>query len=217
MLDGLQIPRQTIVERVADELRQRILSGTIRPGTPLTEDALARTIGVSRNTVREVLAILASEGLLKRSASRRVLQVTELSDEDVADIFAARRPLELAAVDAAATASPEAWARFEAATTAYSAAISGSDVPSIVAADLECHIAVVAFLASRRLTDMYESMMGELRLAFAATEIEEHTQFSVHEEFHQLLLAGRFPEARAHLARRLDAAEAQLRELVRAR
>jgi DNA-binding GntR family transcriptional regulator len=217
MLDGLQFTRQPISERVADELRQRILSGTIRPGTALTEDALAHSIGVSRNTVREVLAILASEGLLKRSASRRVLQVTELSEEDVADIFAARRPLEFAAVDAAESAPPEAWARFEAATSAYSAAISGSDVPSIVAADLECHIAVVAFLGSRRLTDMYDVLMRELRLAFALTEIEDQTQYSVHEEFHQLLRAGRFAEARAHLAHRLDAAEALLKELVRAR
>jgi DNA-binding GntR family transcriptional regulator len=217
VLDGLQITRQTITERIADELRQRILTGTIRPGTPFTEDALARSAGVSRSTIREVLAMLASEGLLTRSASTRVLQVTELSEDDVADIFTARRLFELSAVEAAPSASPTDRERFELAVAAYSAAVERQDVSSLVAADLECHLAVVALFGSRRLTEMYEALMRELRLAFALTEVAEQSrdQLTLHEEFHGLLLSGRTSEAREQLAGRLDASEASLRVLVR--
>jgi DNA-binding GntR family transcriptional regulator len=217
MLDGLQIPRQTITERVADELRQRILAGTIRPGTPLTEDALARSIGVSRSTIREALAMLASEGLLTRSASRRVLQVTELSEDDVADIFTARRLFEFAALGAAASASPTDRERFERAIAAYSTAVQRQDVLSLVEADLECHIAEVALLGSQRLTGMYEGLMQELRLAFALTEVAEQSrdELALHQEFYRLLLSGRISEAREQLSTRLDASEASLKALVR--
>ena len=217
MLDGLQIPRQKITERVADELRQRILAGTIPPGTPLTEDALARSIGVSRSTIREVVAMLASEGLLTRSASTRVLQVTELSEDDVADIFTARRMFEFAALAAVASASPTDWERYERAIEAYSNAVQRQDVLSLVKADLECHIAEVALLGSNRLTEMYERLMHELRLAFALAEAPEQSrdELVLHQEFYRLLRSGQSSEAREQLSTRLDASEALLKALVR--
>ena len=44
-----------------------ILSGDLEQGLALREVALATTIGVSRNTVREAIRILAREGLVSHS------------------------------------------------------------------------------------------------------------------------------------------------------
>lgn len=60
-----QMPQPSIGERVADLLRERILSGAIPAGTllPRQED-LMREFNVSRPPMREALRILETEGLI---------------------------------------------------------------------------------------------------------------------------------------------------------
>ena len=58
------------VEALAAALRERVLSGDISPGTPLTEQELSTRYGVARPTVREALAVLVHEGLLRRERNR---------------------------------------------------------------------------------------------------------------------------------------------------
>jgi GntR family transcriptional regulator len=51
--------------RVANELRERIQAGTIRPGDTLQdEEELASELGAGRRSVREALGILRAEGLI---------------------------------------------------------------------------------------------------------------------------------------------------------
>jgi DNA-binding transcriptional MocR family regulator len=69
-MERSQIHRVSIADQVASVLRQRILDGELRPGTPLQELSLAASLGVSRNTMREALRILALEGLLHRNLHR---------------------------------------------------------------------------------------------------------------------------------------------------
>lgn len=56
---------------IAAELRQLIISGTLRPGDRLpTEPQLMEQNGVSRNTVRLATALLVNEGLIEHVAGR---------------------------------------------------------------------------------------------------------------------------------------------------
>jgi DNA-binding FadR family transcriptional regulator len=51
---------------VAEELRTRVVDGTLQPGSRLpTEAALAREFGVSRATLREALRSLAAQSLIR--------------------------------------------------------------------------------------------------------------------------------------------------------
>jgi GntR family transcriptional regulator len=54
-----------LVRRVANALREHIVSGQIPPGTKLVSEAqLAKTLGVSRPTLREAIRIVSREGLI---------------------------------------------------------------------------------------------------------------------------------------------------------
>jgi GntR family transcriptional regulator len=59
--------------RIADELRQMILSGELPPGAKLpSERRLAQSYGAARNTARQAIAILQSEGLVEAEHGRGV-------------------------------------------------------------------------------------------------------------------------------------------------
>jgi GntR family transcriptional regulator len=58
-------PRGSLPAQVADILRQRIASGAISPGAQLpSEPKLAEAFKVSRNTVREAIRLLRTDGVL---------------------------------------------------------------------------------------------------------------------------------------------------------
>ncbi|WP_430446735.1 GntR family transcriptional regulator [Sphingorhabdus contaminans] len=85
--DTLSLPEQ-IALRIATE----IVDGAIAPLARITETPLAERFEVSRGPVREALRILDSTGLV-RLLPRRGAVITELSVEDVADLFEVRAVL----------------------------------------------------------------------------------------------------------------------------
>lgn len=62
-------------------LRERIVSGELQPGTPLSERALCEALEVSRTPLREAIKMLAREGLVEISATRRAKVASVTLDE----------------------------------------------------------------------------------------------------------------------------------------
>ncbi len=84
---------RTTAEFVEATLREAILSGVIAPGTPLRQEELAETFGVSRMPVREALRQLEARALAEFHPHRGAV-VAEISAADGADIGAIRMALE---------------------------------------------------------------------------------------------------------------------------
>ena len=60
-----------------EELKNKILSGEIRPGEKLpSENELAQEYGISRHTVRKALAILANDGISRRNMAKEPSALT---------------------------------------------------------------------------------------------------------------------------------------------
>jgi DNA-binding GntR family transcriptional regulator len=78
---------RTVRARAAEELRNRILTGALAPGTRLSLDALTVEFGASRTPIREALLELSYEGLVE-VAPRSGVTVIGLSPRDVLDNFA---------------------------------------------------------------------------------------------------------------------------------
>lgn len=76
----------TVRERAARELRDRILTGTLAPGTRIDLDAITEEFATSRTPVREALLELSFEGLV-RVAPRSGITVIGVNSEDVTDSF----------------------------------------------------------------------------------------------------------------------------------
>ena len=85
--------RRTTTNIVADELRSRILSGQLKEGEQIRQEAIARELGVSRIPVREALRQLEAEGLITL-VSHKGAEVTRLEPDEIAEYFDLRVVLE---------------------------------------------------------------------------------------------------------------------------
>ena len=82
-------------------LRDAIISGELEPEEPLSEVALAERLGISRTPVREALARLATDGLVRTSPGLGS-RVAGISLTDINDLFQVREALEVLAARLAA-------------------------------------------------------------------------------------------------------------------
>jgi DNA-binding GntR family transcriptional regulator len=81
-----RIAQTALYQEVAERLRQRIFAHELLPGAWIDEQVLAVEYGISRTPLREALKVLASEGLITLQP-RRGCYVTEISEQDLDDIF----------------------------------------------------------------------------------------------------------------------------------
>ncbi len=88
-------------EIVADELRNRILRGDLKPGDRLQETAIAGELGVSRNPVREAIRALEATGLIE-VIPRIGASVTSFDVDDLCELLEVRSTLEAFAAELAA-------------------------------------------------------------------------------------------------------------------
>ena len=163
-----RLDRTTTGAQAEKALRELILDGALAPGTRLREVQLAASLGVSRNTLREALRALTEQGLITHHPHRGVV-VTDLTADDIADLYALRRIVELPALrrlDAAGVAG------LREATDAFAAALEAGDAVEALECDFRFHRLLVTAHASRRLSAAHERAQGELRLALLQLDRE---------------------------------------------
>ncbi len=85
--------RPSLVDVVAADLREAILSGRLAPGERISDVHVAAEMGVSRAPVREALRQLAARGLVHEEP-RRGAFVARLSRARVREVYDCRRALE---------------------------------------------------------------------------------------------------------------------------
>jgi DNA-binding GntR family transcriptional regulator len=95
------VVRQTAHEYVRSVLRRAILNGELPSGSRLVQAELAAMLDVSTTPLREALRDLATEGLVQFDPHRGAI-VTELSADDLHDIYQLRLMLEPLAMRQAA-------------------------------------------------------------------------------------------------------------------
>jgi DNA-binding GntR family transcriptional regulator len=147
----------TVRGRAAEELRNRILTGALTPGTRLDLDALCAEFGASRTPVREALLELSYEGLVE-VAPRSGITVIGLSPRDVLDNFAILGTLAGKAAEwAAARISADELATI---TTLADDVHTAATADQLVAANWRFHRAVHRASGSPRIVALIRQTVG---------------------------------------------------------
>jgi len=93
-------PRPSTSHVIAEALRAAIVEGTLVPGAPLRQDAIARHFSVSAIPVREALRALESEGWVKVELNKGAT-VARLTPAEAREIYEIRSALESLAISLA--------------------------------------------------------------------------------------------------------------------
>lgn len=202
--------RATMTERLALELRERILGGVYAPGAPLREVELVAGYGVSRHVIREVLRTLAADGLVDY-ASFRGARVPALTRADARDIYRVRRMVECGSEAMSVLPDPKVMVRLH---REFTAAVKARDWSRAFELDVAFHGAILAAAGSARASAWLAGLMQNLRLAHLAAPSFNAEVFTdsvaQHGEIVAAIAAGDAKAAREAMKRHLDAAECAL-------
>jgi len=87
--------------KVYESLRQRIISGELRPGLPINEAAFASELSVSKTPVREALRQLERDGFVENVPGRGSA-ISHIRPQDIREVLEIREILEVGAAKRAA-------------------------------------------------------------------------------------------------------------------
>ncbi|TVT22179.1 FadR family transcriptional regulator [Amycolatopsis acidiphila] len=179
--------RTGLVDQVIGQLRDAIAQGEWPVGQRIpTETALAETLGVGRNTVREAIRALSHSGLLEvrqgdgtyvRATSEVSGAVRRLCGSELREVLQVRRSLEVEGARLAATArSDEDLARLTELLDARDRAQNENSHEDFVRADTEFHFMVVHCGHNRLLTELYRGLTETVTASVAATSYDHLTE-----------------------------------------
>jgi len=86
-----------LVDKAYSVLRNAIVCNDLKPGSPLSEGSLSERLGISRTPIREALKRLQDESLV-RIVPRRGAFVSDISAEDIVQIYQLREAVECYAI-----------------------------------------------------------------------------------------------------------------------
>ena len=154
-------------QRVANVIRDAILDGTLLPGSPLVEKAIAADLEISRAPVREAIRTLSKEGLVE-SVPYKGSYVRRMAARDVEEVYSMRGLLERYAVRSALTAdAPPVLTPLDAACADMDAAAASGDLRALTAADERFHQALIALADHELLLGMWNLIELRARHAMA--------------------------------------------------
>ncbi|MEU6553229.1 GntR family transcriptional regulator [Streptomyces sp. NPDC046915] len=160
-----RLQQKSMQARVAEELRQMIISGELRPGSSLSEMTLSETFGVSRTPIREALKQLQIEGLVE-VRPRVGTFVAVPSRREITELFQMKELLEGAAARLLALRGrvPEVD-RLEATLREADDAVRAGDAERYARSVHEFHELIVVGADNSKLEAHYRTLMNQLAYA----------------------------------------------------
>ncbi|WP_026556199.1 GntR family transcriptional regulator [Arthrobacter sp. 35W] len=200
-----RVSATSIVEAVGDDLRARILAGTLTADVAVTEMEVAGSYDVARPTAKAAIEKLVGEGLLVRS-NHKSARVAVLGPDSVRDIYLARAYLESEVLRRLASTGTVPAAAV--AANAELAARAGEGDLAMVDPDMRFHTALIDAVGNERTSRMYRSLVSEVRLCMTRVQslhlLDPELIHGEHQQILDHLAAGRGAEAAnvldAHLA-----------------
>lgn len=201
---------------IADQLRERIIDGSFRPGEQVREAALVDKLQVSRGPVREALQRLSQEGLLVSHRNRGMF-VLELAITDVAEIYAAREAIEIGAAAAISKQDQQTIdktvKRLSKIITRMEPLVDQRDWLRLAELDLSFHMAFVESGGNSRLSKIYSTLAAESRICIVNLEGSyPHAEALVaeHQALVDLLKAGNWQQLESAISSHMAAGVADL-------
>lgn len=198
-LESIRSQERLLDRQAASSIRRQIVNGFMPPGHRLLETELARSLEVSRGTIRSALMQLTAEGLVRQVAFTK-WEVAPASVHEAWELYTLRAALEgLAASLAAERAGPQTHAALEAAFGRLEAAAATGQRETIMDADFGLHRAIVAQSGHGRLVREHDRLIQQVRFQMThigLTARDYHALIEDHRALKDAIVAGDTARAR---------------------
>ena len=156
--------RSTLVERVANQIREAIKLAKLKPGDRIIEGDLANDMGISRFPVREAIRYLEKEGLVTTTPFKGA-HVTELTAKDLEEIYSLRTVLEeLAIRTLIKNLDSKKVKRLESVIMSMKQVAKNTEsIEKVINVDLSFHRTICELSGSRRLLESWLNLSRQLR------------------------------------------------------
>jgi len=152
-----------VSEKIADVLRENIISGNIQPGEKIGENQVAEALNISRPPVREAFRILSTEGLITL-VPRKGAFVTKFSIEEVKEIYEIKSMMEgLAARLAIPIITEKKISDINSISDLMEKKIKDNNFREIQNLNIKFHRKIIEMSENKRLVNLYQSIILPVR------------------------------------------------------
>ncbi|NRG19103.1 GntR family transcriptional regulator [Rhizobiales bacterium] len=170
----------TLAERIANQLRRKILLGGLAPGASIKERDNAEELGVSRTPMREAIRILAKEGLVVLRPARSPI-VAAPSLKEISDDLEVMSALEvLSGKLACKNATSEELEEIERLYRNMLKTAQTGDSVDLFEVDMDFHRAIAAASHNRSLAQTHAAYLARLwRTRYLSARIKSDRERSL--------------------------------------
>lgn len=183
------IPRRSLHDELATQLRDLLVRGELKAGDKISEQALCQRFGVSRTPLREALKVLANEGLIILSPNRGA-SVARISPEEIDELFPIMGAMEaLAGEEACARITDADIARIEAMHQEMVECYRKGNATDYLRLNRKIHETFFEIAANDALTQLYQTLIVRIHaVRFIAQKSAERWREAI-EDHEQMIVA----------------------------
>ncbi len=172
----------TLREKILENIRDAIISGSLKAGSRVSEPELAERYGISRTPIREAFRQLESEGYLT-VIPRRGAVVSEFSEKDVEEFYAIKSILEgYAARRACEKLTDKELGRLQAINDRLSELAEHNDIKTFFKIHSDFHDTFIKAADNEKLRDLINSLVTRFqRLRLTSLSMPGRMRISVQE------------------------------------
>ena len=209
---------EILIDKIYQEILDRIIYRLWDDDHHTHEQEIAEELGANRTHVRQALARLQHDGLVK-VIPRHGVQIIPVSHRDIREIYQISTRLELLAVELAAgiPITPQQIKPLESANIDMAKAYAESDIKTWVRADEIFHHGLVTLSGNRMLCEVHKNICGRAqraRIVMLAVASPSSTSPDEHDAVLQAICKGDAALARRKLEQHFERALAFINTLV---
>ena len=201
--------KQSMTERVLNELRNDIINWNYNENDMITEAEISQKFGVSKTPSREALNYLCMEGFLEKIPNKGYL-VKGISVMELQSLFQYRGILEKACAERAIQYATADELRFlQELTEEHVKKAEGSTYQEYSEMNMDFHMSVAYLSRNRYLVSALENVLNNLRRVFVREWKSSGAKalLEAHMELVEVLIKRDVEQAKQYVARELEGAE----------
>lgn len=178
--------------RIAEDIRQAIIEGKLKPGDRLLEVEMSKQMGVSRGPIREALRVLEQEGLIHSEPYKETVVADFPTEEVVHVLIPIRKTLEVYALRKSLPQfTDEDFAYLEQCIEDMRKCGENHDIDGLVNSDFDFHEYTLKKSKLNTLMNIWSSISTRTRLHFYMQDHQFEDTTRVWEQHRHLLDAYR--------------------------